>query len=78
MQAATHCICLHVFTALADFAAIPCCHALHQIGFLDYVVRPLFCKLADLEPSLRYCLTRIDANRDAWEALVHSGAVAAA
>ena len=41
-----------------------------ELGFLDFVVRPLFAKLVDVEPTLRDCLARIDANRRMWSAIV--------
>jgi hypothetical protein len=47
-----------------------------QLGFLDYVCRPLFAKLVELEPTLHECLARVDANRAMWSAVVSSyGAV---
>lgn len=46
-----------------------------EIGFIDYVVRPLYATLARVSPGMgAYCLTRIDANRAAWAALAKSGA----
>ena len=41
-----------------------------EIGFLDYVVRPLFVTLADVAPALgARCLRLIDRNKAAWAAL---------
>ena len=41
-----------------------------EIGFLDYVVRPLYATLARISPGMGgYCVSRIDANRAAWAAL---------
>jgi hypothetical protein len=33
-------------------------------------VRPLYLKLVEAVPTLRPCLARIDANRDAWNRII--------
>ena len=49
-----------------------------ELGFLDFVVRPLFAKLVDMEPTLSECLTRIDANRSMWQSVAATAAAAPA
>jgi hypothetical protein len=44
----------------------------------DYVVRPLYVKLADVEPTLGDCLTRVDANRAMWSDIISASGGAAA
>ena len=41
-----------------------------EIGFLDFVCRPLFAKLVDVEPTLHPCLARVDANREMWQGII--------
>jgi hypothetical protein len=42
-----------------------------EVGFIEFCVRPLYVTLAALAPKLgARCLTRIDANRAAWAALI--------
>jgi hypothetical protein len=38
----------------------------------DYIVRPLFVKLAEVEPTLGDCLKRVDANRVMWSDIIAS------
>ena len=40
------------------------------MGFIDFVCRPLYVKLAAVVPGLAHCLGRIDRNRDMWAALL--------
>ncbi len=41
-----------------------------ELGFIDYVVRPLYVQLAALLPDLGHCLALIDMNRARWEGIV--------
>ena len=45
-----------------------------ELGFLDYVCRPLFAKLGELEPTLRDCLARVDVNREMWQGVIAAAA----
>ena len=55
------------------------CRNRAQLGFLDYVVKPLYAKLVEAVPTLQPCLARIDVNRVAWaDIIAHGTAVAAA
>ena len=45
-----------------------------ELGFLEYVVRPLYVTLAAVAPRLgEKCLKLIDANKVAWQALISPG-----
>ena len=45
-----------------------------ELGFLEYVVRPLYVTLAAVAPRLgEKCLRLIDANKLAWQALINPG-----
>jgi hypothetical protein len=50
--------------------------SLLQLGFVEFVVRPLFVTLARIAPPLGSCLRLIDRNKEAWAALVQSSAAA--
>lgn len=45
----------------------PCC----RLGFIDYVVRPLYLTLAIVAPGLGpRCLAAIESNRSAWAEII--------
>lgn len=50
-------------------ARTPKAKAEMEIGFLRFVVAPLFLRLADWAPSAAFTLARLDANMSAWEAM---------
>jgi hypothetical protein len=65
---------MHIYRHCAARAdAVACAHR-PQLGFLDYVCRPLFAKLVEVEPTLRGCLARVDANREMWQGVIAAAA----
>jgi hypothetical protein len=54
-------------------AATPAAKATLELGFIQFVVRPLYETLARVVPPLGECLPLIDANADAWRAIAAGG-----
>lgn len=41
-----------------------------ELGFIEFVVLPLYKTLASVCPTLRTCLDLIEENQDAWRAVL--------